>query len=97
MMKKFQFVDFQPNTVLVDRAMEKLSRVFGESPSDSSTIAMVRKTAEGFVGKLHIRSAVGEFFADVIGEDPFEVVDDLSCKVRDQLFNWKRSRDFDAE
>lgn len=94
-MKKFQFVDFQPTTILVEKAMEKMTRVFGESPSDSWTSAVVRKTTEGFKGQLHIRSAVGEFIADVKGSDPIEVVESLAQKILTQLRSWKKEREFD--
>jgi ribosome-associated translation inhibitor RaiA len=91
-MKQFSFIDFEPSRNLTDRAMERLSRIFGESPSESSTRAWVKKTRDGFEGRLQIRSAVGTFMADVIGEDPAQVIDSLSQKVRTQLQNWKRNR-----
>ena len=93
-MRKFQFVDFQPTSVLAEKAKEKLSRVFGESPSDSFVTAIIRKTTEGFVGQLKVRSAVGTFIADVISEDPLEAIENLSSDVRTLLREWKLSRVF---
>ena len=90
--KQFSFIDFEPTRHLANNAMERLSRIFGESPSDSSTRAWVKKTRDGFEGRLQIRSAVGTFMADVIGEDPAQVIDSLSRKVRSQLRLWKRQR-----
>jgi len=72
--------------------MERLHRIFGESPSDSSTRAVLRKTRAGFEGSLQIRSAVGSFIANVVGEDPIEVLDNLSQNVRSQLQIWKKQR-----
>jgi hypothetical protein len=92
----FEYIDFEPTTSLMERAMAKMGRIFGESPSDSSTIAFLRKTVHGFEGGLRIRSAVGTFVADVIGEDPTEVVDMLSRKIRSQLRVWKRNRILDS-
>ena len=88
----FEFKGFEPTHGLVSRAKERMSRVFGESPSDSATFASLEKTSGGFIGRLQIRSAVGTFVADVIGEDPVEVVNRLSRKVRSQLRLWKRHR-----
>ena len=88
----FKFIDFEPTTQLAKKAVLKLGRIFGESPSDSSALAFMRKTRDGFEGRLHIRSAVGTFMADVIGEDPFEVLNALSRKVRSQLRIWKSER-----
>ena len=89
----FEFVDFEPSKGVSARAMEKLSQLFGESPSDSSARAILRRTRQGaFEGTLQIRSAVGTFMADVIGDDPLEVLNQLAHKVRSQLVDWKRSR-----
>lgn len=88
----FEFIDFEPTSTLTERALERLNRIFGESPSDSSTRAQLKKTWRGFEGQLQIRSAVGTFVADVIGEDPLAVIDSLSHKVRLQLRIWKRVR-----
>ncbi len=90
--EKFEYIDFEPTSILTLRAKEKLNRIFGESPSDSSTRGFLRKTREGFQGVMHVRSAVGTFMADVIGEDPVAVVDTLSRKIRSQLRMWKRQR-----
>ena len=90
--EKFEYIDFEPTNILIGRAKEKLSLIFGESPSDSSTHALLRKTREGFEGVMHIRSAVGTFMADVIGEDPNEVIDSLALKIRSQLRSWKSQR-----
>lgn len=92
MTKTFEFIDFEPSASLADRAMEKLARVFSESPSDAFAQAFVKKTQAGFEGQMQIRSAVGTFMADVIGEDPAKVIDHLSRKVRSQLRLWKRVR-----
>lgn len=91
----FEFIDFEPSENLIGRAMEKLGRIFGESPSDSSTQAFVKKTKQGFEGSLHVHSAVGIFVADVIGDDPSKVVDRLAIKIRSQLRIWKRERSID--
>lgn len=90
--KGFEFIDFEPTAGVAANAMEKLGRIFGESPSDSSARAFLRKTRQGFEGRLQIRSAVGTFMADVIGDDPVAVLNSLSRKVRSQLRLWKRSR-----
>jgi hypothetical protein len=88
----FKFIDFEPTAILAKKAVLKLGRIFGESPSDSSALAFMRKTRNGFEGRLHIRSAVGTFMADVIGEDPLKVLNSLSRKIRSQLRVWKRER-----
>ena len=90
--EKFEYIDFEPTVSLKTRAKESFSRIFGESPSDSSTRAFLRKTRDGFQGVMQIRSAVGTFVADVIGEDPIEVVESVSRKIRSQLVSWKRDR-----
>jgi hypothetical protein len=92
MVQEFNFVDFEPSAGVVKRSMEKLHRIFGESPSDSSTRAILRKTRAGFEGSLQVRSAVGSFVANVAGEDPIEVLDNLSQNVRSQLQTWKKKR-----
>lgn len=92
MTKTFEFIDFEPNTSVADKAMEKISRIFSESPSDSNTKAFLKKTARGFEGRLQVSSAVGTFMAEFIGEDPSKVIDRLSRKVRSQLRVWKRQR-----
>jgi hypothetical protein len=96
-LKGFEFIDFEPTSSLADRAVEKLSRVFGESPSDSSTRATLTKTRDGFAGRLQIRSAVGTFVADVIGEDPLQVLNSMTRKVRSQLRMWKRVRTLEID
>lgn len=90
--KDFEFIDFEPSSSLARRAKERLSRIFGESPSDSSARAFLRKTRDGFEGRLQVSSVVGTFMAHVVGDDPLSVVDSLSRKVRSQLRLWKRSR-----
>ena len=90
--ERFEFIDFEPAHDLATMAKEKLNRIFGESPSDSTTRALLRKTRDGFEGVMQVKSAVGTFVADVIGEDPKEVVDSLSNKIRSQLQSWKRKR-----
>lgn len=92
LVQKFKFVDFEPSAGVAVSAMEKLNWLFGQSPSDSSARAVLRKTRVGFEGSLQIRSAVGSFFADVAGEDPNEVLDHLSQKVSSQLSAWRLSR-----
>lgn len=72
--------------------MEQLGRVFGESPSDATTKASLKKTARGFEGYLRVRSAAGTFVAHVIGDDPINVVNRLSRKVRSQIRLWRRGR-----
>lgn len=72
--------------------MEKLSRLFGDSPSDSSARASLRKTHGGFAGSLKIRSAVGSFISDVAGNDPFDVVEKLAFEIESQLRAWKKRR-----
>lgn len=88
-----EFVGFEPAENLVSLATEKLYRVFGEAPSDATTRGVVRRTPQGFEGRLQIRSAVGVFVAEVIGDDPLHVVEDLATKVRGQLAQWKKKRD----
>lgn len=91
--RDFEFVDFTPSPGVVRGALDRLSRIFGESPSDSSSRAILRRTVQGgFQGTLQIRSAVGTFVADVIGEDPLEVVNQLSSKILHQLREWKQAR-----
>ncbi len=90
--RKFEFVGFEPNDFLVVRAINKLGRILGESPSDSSGQAVLRKTAKGFEGRIQIRSAVGNFVAEFIGDDPGKVIDRLSRKMRSQLRVWRRAR-----
>jgi hypothetical protein len=92
MLKGFEFIDFEPTANVAESAKQKLSRIFGESPSDSSSLAFLKKTCDGFQGRLHVRSAVGHFVADVMGEDPIQVLNSLSRKVRSQLRLWKRQR-----
>ena len=88
----FEFIGFDPGAGVIAKAMEKLGRVFGESPSDASALASVRKTIHGFEGRLRIHSSAGTFVADVIGDDPLNVVSRLSRKIRSQLRIWKRYR-----
>jgi hypothetical protein len=57
MVQKFNFVDFEPSAGVAKRSMEKLHRIFGESPSDSSTRAILRKTRAGFVAKREISAS----------------------------------------
>lgn len=90
--KELEFVGFEPSAGVISRAMEQLGRVFGESPSDSTTIGLVKKTARGFEGSLHVRSAAGTFVAHVIGDDPLSVIRRMSRKIRSQLRIWKRDR-----
>lgn len=90
--QKFEFVDFEPSPNLAARAMENLRRLFGASPSDSSTQAVLRKTRAGFAGSLHIRSAVGNFLADAGGSDPDEVLESISREVDLQIHAWKERR-----
>lgn len=90
--QKFEFIDFEPSANLAALATENLNRLFGASPSDSSTQAVLRKTRGGFAGSLHIRSAVGSFLADVGGTDPIEVLEGLSREVDSQLLAWKERR-----
>jgi len=90
--QKFEFVDFEPSPNLAARAMENLRRLFGASPSDSSTQAVLRKTRGGFSGSLHIRSAVANFLADSGGTDPDEVLENLSREVDSQIHAWKERR-----
>lgn len=90
-----EFIDFEPASGFMSRALEKLGRVVGESPSDSSAKASLRKTGHGFVGHLRINSAVGSFVADVVGEDPLDVIGSLALKVRTQLRVWRRNRSFE--
>lgn len=90
-----KFIDFEPSENLVGQAVAKISRVFGESPSDASAKGFLRKTREGFEGRLQIHSAVGTFVADVIGDDPLGVLDSLSFKIRSQLQAWKSTRTLD--
>ncbi len=92
LVQKFKFVDFEPSAGVARRSMEKLNRIFGESPSDSSTRAVLRKTRAGFEGSLQVRSSVGSFIANVVGEDPIEVLENLSQNVRSQLRTWKKQR-----
>lgn len=88
----FEFIDFEPCTEIASRAVDRLNRIFSESPSDSTATASVRKTSQGFEGQLSVKSASGTFMANVIGEDPLKVIDLLSRKVRSQLRLWKRVR-----
>jgi len=88
----FEFIDFVPDIDVSHKAEEKLSRLSGEAPSDSSLFASLRKTFKGFEGRLHIRSSVGHFMAEVVGEDPLQVLNSLSRKVRSQLRLWKSQR-----
>lgn len=90
--EKFEYIDFEPPQTLVGRAKDRLNLIFGESPSDSSMRALMKKSRDGFEGMMQIRSAVGTFVADVIGEDPHEVVDSLASKIRSQLRSWKAQR-----
>lgn len=93
-LRKFEFIGFEPSAGVIARAKEHLGRVFGESPSDSTTFAFIKKTARGFEGCLQVRSAAGTFVAHVIGDDPLSVVRRMSRKVRSQLRIWKRDRVF---
>lgn len=88
----FEFIGFDPAPGVAARAMEKIARIFSESPSDAFARAFVRKTVRGFEGRLQVRSAVGTFVAEVFSDDPSEVVDKLSWKMRSQLRLWKRHR-----
>ena len=88
----FEFIDFEPSRMVAASALEKLGRIFVEAPSDSSARASLRKTLQGFEGRLQIRSAVGTFVADVTGTDPLAVLNGLSRKVRSQIRVWKRFR-----
>lgn len=92
MTETIEFIDFEPPASLTDQAAEKLARVSSESPSDSNTRAFLKKTQTGFEGRLQISSAAGTFLADEIGEDPAEVIEALSHKVRSQLETWKAER-----
>ncbi len=92
--KEFEFVGFEPSAGVISRVSEQLSRVFGESPSDSTAFTLIKKTSFGFEGSLKIRSAAGTFVAHVIGDDPLSVVRRLSRKIRSQLRLWKRERIF---
>ena len=96
MPQNLEFIGFEPSENIVERALEKLGRVFGESPSDAATTATLKKTRKGFEGHVAIHSAVGSFVADVIGEDPLAVMHRLSLKIRSQLRVWKRSRQIDT-
>jgi hypothetical protein len=88
----FEFIGFVPAPHVSEHAAAKIARVFSESPSDSFARAFVRKTVKGFEGRLQVRSTVGTFMAEVIGEDPAQVVDKLSLKIRSQIRLWKRQR-----
>jgi hypothetical protein len=96
-LKGCEFIDFEPTSGLAERAVERLGRIFGESPSDSSTRASLKKTRNGFEGRLQIRSAVGTFVADVMGEDPLQVLNSMTRKVRSQLRMWKRVRTLEMD
>lgn len=93
--QSLEYIGFEPSDSLTGFASEKLYRVVGESPSDSITRGFIRKTKNGFEGCLQVRSIVGTFVANVIGEDPLKVIDDLSQKVRHELLKWKKNRDLD--
>jgi hypothetical protein len=95
--ESFEFIGFKPAVALIDRAMEEFSRIFSESPSDAAARAFVRKTSNGFEGRLQVCSVVGTFVADVIGDDPTKIVEQLSGRVRSQLKLWKEQRSIDPK
>ncbi len=91
-LNEFEFIDFSPTNSVATIAKERLRRLFGESPSDSSARALLKRTASGFEGRLVIVSAAGRFFAEVIGDDPVSVVNSLVGRIANQLVDWRRAR-----
>lgn len=90
--KSFSFIGFEPSHMLENLAITKFLRIHSEAPSDSSALAYVKKTLQGFEGVLHIRSAVGSFVAKVVSEDPQKAIEAVSQNIRTQLQTWKSSR-----
>jgi hypothetical protein len=92
--ENFEFIGFTPAESVAEQASEEFRRLYSEAPSDAAARAYVRRTWNGYEGRLQIRSAAGTFVADadIVGDDPASVIGQLAGKVRAQLNSWKERR-----
>jgi hypothetical protein len=86
------FENFNPSYAVINLANELQDQVCEESPSDSFTKTILKRTENMFVGEMKIVSAAGTFLSTITGVDPVGVLAEMARSVRDQIGHWRSTR-----
>jgi hypothetical protein len=87
-----EFENFNPSHAIIDLANEIQDQVCDESPSDSFTKTILKRTENMFEGEMKIVSAAGTFLSHITGSDPVGVLAEMAHSVRDQIGHWRETR-----
>ena len=88
----FTFKGFDPKSDLKSYCKQVYCRVEDKSPSESSKVAFVVKTKDGYEGLIRVVSASGTFMVTSVHKNPDYLVDDLYSQFSEKISLWIKNR-----